>query len=104
MVAQNAHVAEDGGSIFLTCDTVLNLLLKVMLGAPSSVRSPSLASHEMLLYDLYYCSFFVQQREELQLSLDASLSIDLLKALTYWAGKLQKLFEVTFLPFLHLSN
>ncbi|KAK4784337.1 hypothetical protein SAY86_018705 [Trapa natans] len=54
MVTQNAHAAGESSSIFLTCDTVLNLLIK---------------------------------RVELQLLLDVSLSINLLKALTYWTEK-----------------
>lgn len=87
LIEQNNYTSKDNGSIFLACDTVLNLLLKVVP-----------AQQHLIWWISYVCMMLLtmlpSQREQIKFPSDDPSFIRLLVALSHWAGNI---FNSTFL-------
>ncbi|KAF4394201.1 hypothetical protein F8388_005835 [Cannabis sativa] len=82
LIGPNCCMVEDSSRIFLACDTILNLLLKdpPQLTPQGDTRMP----HRQVPGGQQNLSASAGQREQLQISLDESTVINLLKAMTSW--------------------
>lgn len=78
MIDTHSYKVEDTDSIFLACDTIMNLLLKVL--SAHYIRTSLLS---------FWCNDpfnLLQQKEKVPLSLKEPIYVNLLRTLTCWAG------------------
>lgn len=84
LIGPNNYVVENSSCVFLACDTIMNLLLKVVY---CWHHSQKMCFMILVCKRLTILLLFVN-REQARLSLDESTFVHLLKALAYWTGTL----------------
>lgn len=79
LIGRDGCMVEDNGSIFLACDTILNLFLKV-------VNFNYIQPCDFSAFEAFNLLCFDKQKEQLLFPLDESTVAKILKALAYWTG------------------